>query len=84
MPDSDYSIELLYYQRIPALSNTNPTNWLLTICPNAYLYGALLAAQPYLINDERIPMIQSLYRQAVDGLNSIDWYSGSTMRVRAR
>ena len=29
-------------------------------------------------------MIQSLYRQAVDGLNSIDWYSGSTMRVRAR
>ena len=84
IPDSNYSIELLYFQRIPALSDANPTNWLLTICPNAYLYGALLAAQPYLINDERIPMIQSLYRQAVDGLNSIDWYSGSTMRVRAR
>ena len=84
IPDSNYSIELLYYQRIPALSDANPTNWLLTICPNAYLYGALLAAQPYLINDERIPMIQSLYRQAVDGLNAIDWYSGSTMRVRAR
>lgn len=84
IPDSNYSIELLYYQRIPALSDANPTNWLLTICPNAYLYGALLAAQPYLINDERIPMIQSLYRQAVDGLNLVDWYSGSTMRVRAR
>lgn len=84
IPDSNYSIELLYFQRIPALSDANPTNWLLTICPNAYLYGALLAAQPYLINDERIPTIQSLYRQAVDGLNSIDWYSGSTMRVRAR
>ena len=84
IPDSNYSIELLYFQRLPALSDANPTNWLLTICPNAYLYGALLAAQPYLINDERIPMIQSLYRQAVDGLNSIDWYSGSTMRVRAR
>ena len=84
IPDSNYSIELLYYQRIPALSDANPTNWLLTICPNAYLYGALLAAQPYLINDERIPTIQSLYRQAVDGLNLVDWYSGSTMRVRAR
>lgn len=84
IPDSNYSIELLYFQRIPALSDANQTNWLLTICPNAYLYGALLAAQPYLINDERIPTIQSLYRQAVDGLNSIDWYSGSTMRVRAR
>ena len=84
IPDSNYSIELLYFQRIPALSDANPTNWLLTICPNAYLYGALLAAQPYLINDERIPTIQSLYRQAVDGLNLVDWYSGSTMRVRAR
>lgn len=84
IPDSDYALELVYFQRIPALSDSNTSNWLLTICPNAYLYGALMAAQPYLINDERIPTIQSLYRQAVDGLNSIDWYSGSTMRVRAR
>lgn len=84
IPDSDYSLELVYYQRIPALSDSNTSNWLLTICPNAYLYGALLAAQPYLINDERIAVFQSLYRQAVDGLNLVDWYSGSTMRVRAR
>ena len=84
IPDSDYTLELLYCQRIPALSDSNQTNWLLTICPNAYLYGALLAAQPYLINDERMNTFQALYRQAVDGLNLVDWYSGSTMRVRAR
>lgn len=84
VPDSDYSLSLDYKQRIPALSNSNTTNWLLTAFPNAYLYCALCAAQPYIINDERLPMFQALYREAVDGINAIDWYSGSTMRVRAR
>lgn len=84
IPESDCTLELLYYQKIPALSDSNTTNWLLTNWPNAYLFGALLAAQPFLMNDERIPVFQSMYRQAVDGLNVVDWYSGSTMRVRAR
>lgn len=84
IPESDCTLELLYYQKIPALSDTNTTNWLLTNWPNAYLFGALLAAQPFLMNDERIPVFQTMYRQAVDGLNVVDWYSGSTMRVRAR
>lgn len=84
IPESDCTLELLYYQKIPALSDSNTTNWLLTNWPNAYLFGALLAAQPFLMNDERIPVFQTMYRQAVEGLNVVDWYSGSTMRVRAR
>lgn len=84
VPDADYPLELLYYQKIPPLSDANPTNWLLSNWPNAYLFGALLAAQPFIMNDERIPVFQALYRQAVDGLNVVDWYSGSTLRVRAR
>lgn len=84
VPDSAYSIELTYQQRIPALSNSNTTNWLLTGFPNAYLYGALCAAQPYIVNDSRLPIFQALYQEAVQGINGIDWYSGSTMRVRAR
>lgn len=83
-PDQNYSIELVYRQRLPALSNTNTTNWLLANFPNAYLYGALLAAQPYLANDARIPVFQREYAQAVAGINGIDWYSGSTMVVTAR
>lgn len=83
-PDSDYSIELTYKQKIPALSVSNPTNWLLTDWPNTYLYGALCAAQPFIMDDARLNLFQSLYKEAVEGINSIDWYSGSTMRVRAR
>lgn len=84
VPDANYNLELVYQQRIPALSNSNPSNWLLSNWPNAYLYGTLTAAQPYIANDARLATFQALYREAVDGINGIDWYSGSTMRVRAR
>lgn len=83
-PDAVYSLELTYQQRIPALSDSNTTNWLLTAWPSAYLYGALIAAEPFLKNDERLPIWQALYQQAVERINGIDWYSGSTMKVRAR
>ena len=84
VPDSDYTLELTYQQRIPALSDSNTTNWLLTGFPNAYLYASLCEAAPWLQDDARIPVLEAKYAQAVQGINSIDWYSGSTMRVRAR
>ncbi|MCP1651695.1 phage adaptor protein [Pseudomonas nitroreducens] len=84
VPDAVYSLELTYQQRIPALTSTNTTNWLIASWPSAYLYGTLLAAEPFLKNDERLPVWQALYQQAVDKINGIDWYSGSTMKVRAR
>jgi len=84
LPDSDYTLELSYRQRIPALSDANPANWLLTGFPAAYLYGALCAAQPFVMDDERAATFERLYAQAVSSINSIDWYSGTTMRVRAR
>lgn len=84
IPDAVYSLELTYRQKIPALTPSNTTNWLLTAWPNAYLYGALLAATPFIMNDARISVWQALYKIAVDGINDIDWYSGSTMKVIAR
>jgi hypothetical protein len=82
-PDQNYTAELVYRQRIPALSSTNTSNWLLQNFPNAYLFAALLEAQPFIQNDERIPVFQQKYQEAIDGINSIDWYSGSTMVVTA-
>lgn len=83
-PDSAYSLELVYLQRIPALSGSNTTNWALTQNPNVYLYGSLLAAAPYTQDDPRLAIYETEYRKAVDTINGIDWYSGSTLRVRAR
>lgn len=83
-PDSAYPLELVYQQRIPALSNSNTTNWLLTAQPNAYLFGALVESAPWTQDESRLPVWERKYQEAVSAVNSIDWYSGSTMRVRSK
>jgi hypothetical protein len=40
-PLSDTSLDLLYSQKVPALSVSATTNWLLTAHPDAYLFGSL-------------------------------------------
>ena len=83
IPDAAYTLEYVYRQRIPALSNSNTTNWLLTKWPHAYLYATLCAAAPYIANDERLQVWESQYQNAIQDINSVDWYSGATMAVRA-
>jgi hypothetical protein len=41
MPDTTSTVTLDYYQKIPALSDEAPTNWLLTDHPDLYLYATL-------------------------------------------
>ena len=52
-PNEDYEIEMIYRTNIPALAS-NSTNWLLTLAPDLYLYGALLESAPYTADDARI------------------------------
>lgn len=84
IPDSSYTLEVSYLQKIPALSEANPTNWLLTNFPDVYLYGTLLQAVTYTQDFGQLNTLQTLYRDAVENMNAIDWYSGSLMAVRAR
>lgn len=57
-----------YYAKIPALSATNTTNWLLTKAPDLYLFAALAHAAPYLANDERIQTWATMAQSAFDEL----------------
>ena len=83
VPSSVYEIEYVYRQKIPPLSTENPSNWLLAKWPYVYLYGALLASAPYLGQDQRVVVWQKEYQEMVDNINQIDWYTGTSMRVRA-
>jgi hypothetical protein len=65
IPDSVYTLKLTYFGKIPALSDSNTTNFLLSNYPQVYLYGALVEAQPYIMNDERLTTWISLYNEAV-------------------
>jgi hypothetical protein len=52
-PSTAATLEMLYYARIPALSGSNTTNWLLSEAPDLYLFGALAQALPWLEGDPR-------------------------------
>jgi hypothetical protein len=60
-PSTNYSFEILYYERIQPLDSSNQTNWFTIYAPQALLYGSLLQAMPFLKNDERMPMWQQNY-----------------------
>lgn len=47
-PDKAYGAILTYYGQIPALSDAATSNWLLAKAPDAYLFGALAEAGPFL------------------------------------
>ena len=84
-PSGTYNVELLYHQKIPALSASNTTNWLLTAHPDVYLYGALMQSAPYLDDDQRMQVWSTLYGNAVQAVNQESEkarYSGAGMRMR--
>jgi len=68
-PDQSYSGQITYYKALTALSDDNTSNDLLTLHPDAYLYGSLVASAPYQMADERLVVWESLYRDAVQSIN---------------
>ena len=89
IPDSNYTIKILYYAAPDFLSTSNTSNVFLATCPDAVLYGALGEAEPYLMNDPRLQTWGALYDRAIAALTRSDeesQYSGVplTMMVTKR
>lgn len=71
-PDSSYTGELTYRQKIPALSDSNTSNWVLVSHSDIYLYGALIHAAPFLRDDERVAVWGALHERALASLERED------------
>ncbi|MGJ4906572.1 phage adaptor protein [Bradyrhizobium oligotrophicum] len=69
-PDATYTIEMVYRRTIPPLAS-NDSNWLLTLAPDLYLYGALLESAPYLKEDGRIQTWGLGFTSALADLNAL-------------
>lgn len=69
-PDTDYEVELVYYGRVPALSDIAATNWLLTNHPDILLYGSLLQSAPYLSDDAKVATWGNLYTNALRSIQA--------------
>lgn len=69
-PDAAYTVEMIYRANIPPLVS-NSSNWLLTLAPDLYLYGALLESAPYIKEDARIQTWGLGFKTALDSLNDL-------------
>ena len=86
-PDSTYTSSIVYYTRIAALSDDATSNWLLAEHPDIYLFGTLVEAEPYLKNDERMPMWTARLDKALNDLGlqgQRERHTASGLRMRSR
>lgn len=67
-----FDVDLIYYQRITALSADADTNWLLTYYPDVYLYGSAVHSAPYLMEDPRLQTWLGLYDRSLGELAGDD------------
>ena len=84
IPGSVMEVEMLFYKKFDNLSVSTTTNWLITNAPDIYLYGSMLEAEPFIMNDERVPLWAQALQQGISDLqeqDNKDRHSGSALRV---
>ena len=71
MPNQSGSsvLEITYFKRLPALSDSNTTNWLTANAPDLLLYGSLIEAESYLVNDPRIALWKGAFDESMNEWN---------------
>jgi len=85
LPTSAITYDLRYYAKIPALSNSNATNWLLTKSPDLYLYSSLLGATVFLKDDDRLPVWAGARNAIIEAMKlESERAKRSTTRIRTR
>jgi hypothetical protein len=84
IPGSVLTIEMLFYKKFDALTASATTNWMIINAPDVYLYGCLLEAEPFIMNDPRVQLWATAFKQAIADIqeqDNKDRHSGSALRV---
>lgn len=71
--DQQYTFVIDYYGKFTPLSDANPTNWILTDHPDAYLYGSLMQSAPYLGTDNRIELWSNAFVGILEEIKRLDF-----------
>ena len=79
------ALEFDYFQKIPTLSDGVATNWLLAAHPDLYLFGALVEAEMFGVNDERAPLWKARRDEIFDEIEKLSnkTRGAGAMRVMA-
>jgi hypothetical protein len=84
IPDSAYTVKMLYYAAPTFLSSLNTSNVFLANCPDLLLYASLAEAEPYIMNDARLQTWAALYQQGISAITSADdagEYAGNPLTI---
>ena len=85
IPDSVYTLKMFYFAAPVFLSDSNSSNAFLANTPDALLYGALLEAAPYLMDDARINTWGTMFDRAMASITRSDeqgQYSGVPLVIQ--
>lgn len=69
VPDSTYTVKGVYWAKptlLRSFASDAAAHYLIVNAPDLPLYGALLEAQPFLMNDKRIQTWDAMYSRALD------------------
>jgi len=90
IPATVQEVEMLFYKKFDNLGSATTSgypdsvNWLITNAPDIYLYGSMLEAEPFIMNDERVQLWAAALQRGISDLqeqDDKDRHSGSALRV---
>jgi len=83
--NSGISFATTFYAGVTLSATKSGTNWLLTSYPAAYLYGSLLQATAFLMNDPRVPLWKAAHDDVMQRIkadsNTQGWPQGQAIRM---
>lgn len=87
VPNSELTINVVYYKDLTPLSSINPVNWVLTKYPAVYLYGALIEASIFTNDPEQQQFYQTKFNDTIEDMwrnFGYESFSGSALRAYSR
>ena len=71
-PTGATTVNMTYYKIPKVLSDTNPSNEYLDVCPDLLLYASLAESAPFLMDDPRLATWQALYAEGLASITKSD------------
>ena len=84
VPDATYTMQMLYYKKLEALDAGTACNIVLANYPELYLYASLVESAPFVGDDPRLQMWETMYKQRLNAalVNDENARHGSGMAIR--
>jgi len=71
-PRDDSPLTFDYFQKVPALSNANPANWLIGAYPDLYLFGSLAEAHGFVKDADSLSLWAARRNELIDEIERLD------------